>query len=154
MRKATGIALVLIGVFGVWSWNLAPKRHLAWTFGDEKAAFEKARAEHKGVMVDFSASWCGPCEELERTFGSDDVYEAITASFVPLKFDVTNGTDEDLERKARYHAETLPAVVFMAPTGTVVGRVDQMIDGDEMLAKLKPAIAALKTGTGVEPCTN
>ena len=154
MRKGTGIALVLIGVFGAWSWNLAPKHHLAWTFGDEKAAFAQARAEHKGVMVDFSATWCTPCDELERTFGADDVYAAITANFVPLKFDVTEGSDQDLERKARYGAQTLPAVVYMAADGTVVGRINHMIDPDEMLAKLAPAIAALKAGTGVAPCTD
>ncbi len=154
MRKGTGIALVLIGVFGIWSWNLAPKHHLAWTFGDEKAAFEQARAQHKGVMVDFSASWCTPCEELERTFGDTDVFEQINASFVPLKFDVTDGSDLDLERKARYGAQTLPAVVFIAPSGTVVGRVDQFIEPPEMLERLTKAVAALKAGTGVEPCTN
>ncbi len=152
MRKGTGVALVLIGVFGIWSWNLAPKQHLAWNFGDEKAAFDKARAEHKGVMVDFSASWCTPCEELERTFGDSEVFEQITKNFVPLKFDVTDGSDQDLERKHRYHAETLPAVVFMAPDGTPVGRVNQLIEPPEMLETLAKGVAALKAGTGVEPC--
>jgi len=151
-RKGTGIALVLIGVFGLWSWNLAPKHHVPWVYGDEKAAFDRARAEHKGVMVDFSATWCNPCEELERTFGTDDVYEQITTNFVPLKFDVTEGTNVDLEHKDRYGAQTLPAVVFLSPTGNVVGRINREIEADTMLEKIKAGVAALKAGVAVTDC--
>ena len=151
-RKATGIALVLIGVFGIWSWKLAPKHHVPWMYAQEEAAFARARAEHKGVMVDFSATWCGPCEVLEQTFGTDDVYEAIMKDFVPLKFDVTDGTDKDLERKGRYGAQTLPAVVFLAPDGTPVGRINKEIEGDAIVEKIRIAVAAMKAGTAVADC--
>ena len=47
---------VLVGVFGLWGWFLAPKQHLPWIRGDERAAFAQAAAQHKGVMVDFGAN--------------------------------------------------------------------------------------------------
>ena len=91
----------------------------------------------------------GQDEELELTFGDDDVYKTINQSFVPLKFDVSKGDSDDEERKHRYHAETLPAVVFISTEGKPVGRIDQKMEPDEMLELLRPAIAKLRSGTGM-----
>lgn len=142
LRKGVGVALVLAGALGVWTWKMTPKRHLPWVY-DEVAAFERARAEGKGVMVDFAAAWCLPCEELELTFGDDEVYEAITSQFVPLKFDVTDDTEANDEKKARYDSMTLPSVIFMSPDGTVLGRVRKMMEPDEFMSVLRPASAKL-----------
>ena len=142
IRKGVGVALVLVGALGAWMWKMTPKQHLPWVY-DETAAFDRARAEGKGVMVDFSASWCNPCDELELTFGDDEVYEAITSKFVPLKFDVTENNDVNDERKSRYDSLTLPSVVFMAPDGAVLGRVRGMMEPDEMLKIVVPAAARL-----------
>ncbi|HUJ57061.1 MAG TPA: cytochrome c biogenesis protein CcdA [Kofleriaceae bacterium] len=144
-RKAVGLAMLLAGAVGVWMWWMAPKRHLPWT-GDEKAAFARARAEHKGVLVDFAAEWCNPCQEMERTFGDDDVYGAITADFVPLQFDVTSSSDENFERRKRYDADTLPAVLFLAPDGTVLARVSKMTEPDELMRIVGPAVKKLHGG--------
>lgn len=145
-RKALGVALVLAGALGVWTWLLTPKHRLPWVY-DETAAFAKARAEGKGVMVDFAAEWCTPCDELELTFGDDDVYETITQHFVPLKFDVTDSNDINLERRSRYNATTLPAVVFMSTDGRVLGRVNKMIESEEMLQVVGPAVKKLASGS-------
>jgi len=83
-------------------------------------------------MVDFAATWCVPCGELELTFGDDDVYDLITKSFVPLKFDVSDSTAVNAERQARYKAGTLPAVVYLSTDGHTVGRVDHMMEPDEL----------------------
>ncbi len=131
-RKGLGLALLLAGILGVWTWRLTPKQHLPWAL-DETSAYAKARAEGKGVMVDFAASWCTPCEELERTFGDADVYDAITSKFVPIQFDVSKNDDQDMERRGRYGATTLPAVVFMDTEGNVLGRVKDLMEPEELL---------------------
>ena len=137
-RKGLGIAMLLAGIFGAWTWKLTPKQHLPFMH-DEKAAYELARAEHKGVMVDFAASWCTPCQEMELTFGDDEVYDAITASFVPLQLDVSDDTAVTSEMRQRYGARELPSVVFMGNDGTPVGRINQLSEPDEMLAIVRPA---------------
>jgi thioredoxin:protein disulfide reductase len=154
LRKGLGIALVIAGAFATWSYKLAPKLKLPYVY-DEKVAFDKARAEGKGVMVDFAASWCIPCGELELTFGDDDVYDLITKNFVPLKFDVSEDNDTSAERRARYKAGTLPSVVYLSTDGHTVGRIDHMMEPDEMQSLLKPAILQLRSNTALaagEPC--
>lgn len=146
VRKGLGLAMLLAGIFGAWTWKLTPKQHLPWTH-DEQTAFTQARAQGKGVMVDFAASWCGPCEELELVFGDDDVYAAITDSFVPLQFDVSAGTDEDMGRRARYGAATLPAVVFLDPDGNVLGRIKYLVEPEEMLDIVRPAARKVRAAT-------
>jgi thiol:disulfide interchange protein DsbD len=154
LRKAIGIAFVLVGSFAVWSYTLAPKQHLPYAF-DEAAAYAQARAEGKGVMIDFSATWCVPCAELEHTFADDEIYELITRNFVPLKFDVSNDDDLSKDRQKRYDAGTLPAVVFVAADHNPVGRVDKMMKPAALSEVLKPAILKLRDGGKLasgEPC--
>jgi thiol:disulfide interchange protein DsbD len=143
VRKAFGVALVLAGCLGAWTWKLTPKLHLPWTT-DEKAAFAQARAENKGVMVDFAATWCTPCEEMELTFGDEEVHAAITQSFVTLKLDVSHETAEDKRLQQNYGAQTLPAVIFMDTKGNVLGRVKTLIEPDEMLDVVRPAARKLR----------
>ena len=149
--KGVGVLLVVAGASALWLWHLAPKQHLPWEH-DEAAAFARAKAEGKGVMIDFAATWCGPCQELEQTFGDDDVYGAITASFVPLKMDVTEGTDADEAAKARFEAPTLPAVVFRSADRGKLVHVDHMIEPAEMLTLVRSAVNGLHGGTLTAKC--
>ncbi|HEY1817007.1 MAG TPA: cytochrome c biogenesis protein CcdA [Kofleriaceae bacterium] len=151
IRKGTGVALVVAGALGVWLWKLAPKQLLPYEH-DEVAAFDHARAQHKGVMVDFSAEWCTPCREMEHTFGDSEVYALITDNFVPLKFDVTAGTDADLAHRAKYGAETLPSVLFIDTDGNVLQRVKKMTEVDEMRELVTRATSHTALAS-VAPCT-
>jgi hypothetical protein len=71
---------------------------------------------------------------------------AVTAATgrVLIGVDVSDGTDQDQERKDRYKAPTLPAVVFLDSEGNRLAHVKQMLEAEEMLKVLRPAIRKLK----------
>jgi thiol:disulfide interchange protein DsbD len=142
LRKGAGVALMVLGAYAAWDWNLTPKQRLPWTY-DEDAAFERARAEGKGVMVDFAATWCIPCDELELTFGDDEVHGAITGSFVPLKLDVTDDTERNDQLREKYGAATLPSVIFLDTKGRVLARVNRYLEPDPMMRVVRPAVKQL-----------
>jgi thiol:disulfide interchange protein DsbD len=144
LRKGWGIACVVVGLFGVWSWYMAPKRELPWIH-DEAAAFAQAKAQHKGVMIDFGATWCNPCRELEHTFADSEVYTSINDNFIPLRFDVSDDNATNDQLKAKYDAGNLPAVRYLNADGSPLAKVDKVVPPDEMMSILKPAIAAVKS---------
>jgi thiol:disulfide interchange protein DsbD len=140
-RKGLGVLATVAGIGLGLNWVLIVK--LPWVY-DETAAFTQARAEGKGVMIDFAADWCAPCIELEHTFASSEVYDELARNYVLLKFDVSKGTDEDEARQEKWSAETLPAVVFADAAGKELGRVDQYLPPEDFLQILRPAVAKLR----------
>jgi thioredoxin:protein disulfide reductase len=141
LRKLFAVTVTVLGCTGAWLWHQAPKHTLPYET-DEVAAIKRARAEHKVLMIDFGASWCNPCHEMDRTFGTNDVYDAITKDFVVLKFDVSDNTDDNEKVKARYDSMTLPSVLFVDPdTHTVYQRIRKELDPDPMLKVIQAAAA-------------
>jgi thioredoxin:protein disulfide reductase len=151
VRKGVAVAMVLVGAFAAWTWKLTPKHRLPW-LNDVESGIARARSEHKGVMLDFAASWCVPCAELELTFGNDDVYAAVLERFVPVQL-----TDNDLGEDAleaarhRFGVETWPGVVFLAVDGeqpAALDRVGNFIeDPDDLLVIVDHAARQLANPT-------
>jgi thiol:disulfide interchange protein DsbD len=127
-RKAAAVAFAVVGSFAVATWIVTPDRTLPWEH-DEAAAIAKARSEGKGIMVDFSATWCTPCAELELTFAEEGVYEPLVEHFVPLKIDVSDDNAASRAKKDRYAVTgSLPTVVFAVFDGdslSIVTKIDQ-----------------------------
>lgn len=145
LRKTAGIALAVVGISGVVVYFLTPDRYLPWVY-DEQAAFAQAKAENKGVMIDFSADWCTPCKALEVTFSKDGVFETIIDNYVPLKFDVSAASDSDEAKQEKYSAENLPAVIFLDANGTEYGRINKEMSAVEFKGILDPATEKMRAG--------
>jgi thiol:disulfide interchange protein len=113
---------------------------------DERVAFDRARAEHKGVMVELYAAWSVPCEEMDRALRREHVAAALH-DFVPVKLDVSDGSDAVEALRARYHSQALPEVVFVATDGKVIGRISRVVDEPELVGIVERATAELHGGT-------
>ena len=137
-RKTVGIAMAVVGAtFGIW-WleALPPGAKIEWM---EDYAEARALAEDAGrpLLVDFGASWCGACGELDRYTFSDPrvVAEAQNRRIVPVRIDLSPGEDTPEKREvlASYDQRGLPLVVLHDGEGEEVGRVTAMMEPEEFL---------------------
>ncbi|HEY4181526.1 MAG TPA: cytochrome c biogenesis protein CcdA [Kofleriaceae bacterium] len=148
VRKSLGVLLLVGGAIGAWVWSTVPDRKLPWMF-DEAAAFAKAKAEHKGVMVDFAAKWCNPCHKLEAIMGTEPLFDEINENFIPLRFDVSEATNEDDAHQEKYSAQTLPALIFLDTNAVELGRFkEDNVSAKKVLDVLRPAAKRVKTQVG------
>mmetsp|Transcript_5610 Transcript_5610/g.11559 ORF Transcript_5610/g.11559 Transcript_5610/m.11559 type:complete len:181 (+) Transcript_5610:27-569(+) len=75
----------------------------------------KAGAEEKLVVIDFTASWCGPCKMIAPVF--KELSETFS-NVVFVKIDV----DENPDTAAKYNVSAMPTFVFVKG-GNVVDRL-------------------------------
>ena len=76
-----------------------------------------ARAEHRGVLVDFSADWCTSCKEMERYTFTDPAVHAALRSTVLLRADVTQNDADDQALLQRFGILGPPTIAFYGADG-------------------------------------
>lgn len=102
---------------------------------DYTAALQQARSSEKLVVIDFFATWCGPCKMMDRNTFTDSQVQSSLAEFVPLKIDV----DRQPEVASRYGIEALPTTVVVDSTGKQVTKAVGYLDPKSFLAVLNAA---------------
>ena len=70
-----------------------------------KDGFDKALSQGKLMMVDFWASWCGPCRML------GPVIEQLDNQYPDVVVDKVN-VDDEQELAMRYGVMSIPTVIF------------------------------------------
>lgn len=152
-RKGLGIAVSVVGGFLLWTAidlptvtevpiahaSAGPQKVLAWEHSEKEAA-QRAKAEKRPLLVDFTADWCGACKELAKhTFADPKVMEkAVDAKFIAVKVDATNDEDPQVDEvKGKYKVVGLPTVVIYDSSGVERKRFNEFVPPATFLAALE-----------------
>ncbi len=150
-RKALGIVVSTVAAFLLWTSfdlpkdipvtaaaELDPAQILAWEHSEQEAS-NRAKAEKRPLMVDFTADWCGACKELSKHTFSDPrvMAQANKAKFIAVKVDATNDEDPQVDAvKSKYKVVGLPTVVIYDSTGKERKRFNEFVEPEPFLAAI------------------
>lgn len=144
LKGGTGIACMVLASFLITTMAMQGPG-VTWETYTEQT-LKEAQDLKKPVIIDFYATWCTPCRELEEiTFHHPDVVRLAGNDFTMIKVDVTKGDNpyhEELLEK--YKVKGVPTVVFLDAEGTelVAQRLVDFLPPDKFLIRMHE-IAAL-----------
>lgn len=117
--------------------GLPPAPEMTWEKNEEKG-IAQATTEKKPVLVDFGATWCTACKELEHETWPDPRVRTEAKRFVTIAVDATDDDDKKIiELKKKYKVVGLPTVVLLDASGKEVSRFTEFVKADRMAEAMK-----------------
>jgi len=136
-RKGLGVLMSIAGAFLLVGWTEIPRGELRWEMS-EPTARHRADSESRPMLIDFTAEWCGACNELARHTFSDPAVMAEASRFVALKVDATQEDDASIEQiKDKYHVVGLPTVIVLGTDGRERLRLTEFVPPAQMYDVLR-----------------
>jgi hypothetical protein len=102
-----------------------------------KAAFARAKKDHKLVLIDLGGNWCGDCIVLANLMDLPEMKRFVSAHYEAVSVDVGR-FDKNLQIPARFgitkRLEGVPSVLIATPDGKLVneGHTAALADSRDM----------------------
>ena len=98
--------------FALITFSFAATGQINWIY-DKGEVQRKAKEEHKLIVMDFWAVWCGPCKKMDSDLWFTPEVSAISDKFVAHKVDI----DIDQVLARQYAIKGIPRVIIVTPSG-------------------------------------
>jgi thiol:disulfide interchange protein DsbD len=136
LRKTAAIVVTVLGL-QVMINNVLYVPTGSWktveTVAELEEALRAAEDRHLPVVIDFGATWCAPCLEMEKlTFHNEAIEPVLESRFELIKVDVTQETPEKNAIKKAFASETLPSVLVFPSTIRFTEHFDALRSGQAM----------------------
>lgn len=125
MKAVTYLAVLALSATALVS-NAFAAPPKGWS-DDLDKALEKAKAENKAVLVEFTGSdWCQPCKMMRaEVFSKPEFLDAASKNFILVEIDLPN--DKEVAKKnqpiaEKYKIDGFPTVILLDPAGKEFGR--------------------------------
>jgi thiol:disulfide interchange protein DsbD len=129
-RRVAGLAVVALGVGALLV--AEAESPIAWTpYSDD--ALAHAAATGRPALVDFEATWCLPCREMDRTTFRDPAVVRAAGSLLMVKADVTGQDDDAAALMQRWAVPGVPTYVLLDRSGREHRRLVGLVSTSDML---------------------
>jgi thiol:disulfide interchange protein DsbD len=145
-KWGVGVAAILVGVLSV---QVLQEPSIQWTpYSDEVRV--QAQQSSRPTLLYFSADWCVPCLELDRTTFTDERVIQATNDFRRVKVDLTRyDTPESKALRTQFDVAGVPTLVFLSSTGQEArsARGVGYMEADRFLERIRAAEVILSDST-------
>ena len=112
LKPFWGILVILLGVVAVTAISRAFREEEMVPWRDSFAdARKESRQSGKPVLAYFTATWCGPCQQMKHTTWASPQVEAALRDYVPVKIDV----DRDGKTAGAFGINQVPTYLLIEP---------------------------------------
>lgn len=109
----------------------------AWVTSLDKG-LRTAKAENKLVLVDFTATWCAPCQKYIKEVFPTPEFARAAEGFVLVKIDI----DEHPDLAKRFRVDGIPDIKVLDADGNVVDTLVGFGGAEPLIAMMEKAKGA------------